>query len=603
MSNENRVAHSCLAKFLALFVLVFVVLIAKRISRLETNEEILKDRLKELDPKLTVSDTSNILENDKINEDVSCECTNEEKQLSQEKQFEHQKRCFPRILKDYSKLFIFNILLICTIGGVGNIITLLSVPYVYYRYPKQFQLQWNSVTLLMLHLSVLDLLYVCLCLPPFILIYSTGYFPYPQWMCWLTAAIRNLIAYADFLTLACIALLRMRGICKNKNTPVRSGSDESTFKTFSYIICIWSVSFLIISPILFELVIFEVDFGGFGYNPMFGMCNTVSCPEGGFSPSGMIYTVGFFGPFFAINISYIIIAILYIDADKESVLQRDQQQVDLVQLTRTLILLSGSYMAFCGPLLPLEWSETWGITKELNVMLYVVGYNWYWWAYANNFIVYMLSSEAFRNIFKIFLHDVWTGLKACFKADSETKAPTNSDLEPDLEPDLKPDNAQAHPRQIAVIQNHFVLNRAYTVDCSEFKRNKFGSRSTRPALRRSHSMFCQPQDVRPAGSLCVSRDDSLAAAAALCASRSAIGNQSNAVELQELSAWVLVQENPPILTQENHQMSSSVQSAAECSQDSRKNFQEDIDNSRDESLKSWILGKLIFRRGSYTLDK
>ena len=111
---------------------------------------------------------------------------------------------------------IFNQFLVLTIGGGGNLLTLISVPYAYYKYRSSFPHLWNSVTLLMLHLSICDILYIIIGVPTYVVVYIYGYFPYNEWMCWGLAAVRNLFAYADFLTQGLIAVTRCFGMLKNR---------------------------------------------------------------------------------------------------------------------------------------------------------------------------------------------------------------------------------------------------------------------------------------------------------------------------------------------------------------------------------------------------
>ena len=62
----------------------------------------------------------------------------------------------------------------------------------------------------MLNLSVGDLLYCVIGLPVFISTYSHGFLPHSESFCWTMSLLRNWIAYADFLTMAAIALTRSR---------------------------------------------------------------------------------------------------------------------------------------------------------------------------------------------------------------------------------------------------------------------------------------------------------------------------------------------------------------------------------------------------------
>ena len=85
------------------------------------------------------------------------------------------------------------------------------VPLSNFRYPStRFKYPWitNPITILILHLSFCDLLYCLFGLPFLTLPPLYGYFPFSKRTCRVTSLLRNLNAYAEFLTIALIALLR-----------------------------------------------------------------------------------------------------------------------------------------------------------------------------------------------------------------------------------------------------------------------------------------------------------------------------------------------------------------------------------------------------------
>ena len=50
-------------------------------------------------------------------------------------------------------------------GGFGNLLSLIALPYVRYRYKQQFSLLSNNIMVLILHLSATDLLYISIGVP------------------------------------------------------------------------------------------------------------------------------------------------------------------------------------------------------------------------------------------------------------------------------------------------------------------------------------------------------------------------------------------------------------------------------------------------------
>ena len=73
---------------------------------------------------------------------------------------------------------------------------------------------WSPTTVLLLHLSLCDLLYCLLGLPMFLI----GTFNI-RWLnsvlfCYIATLVRNMVAVADFFTVAAIALTRSIGILR-----------------------------------------------------------------------------------------------------------------------------------------------------------------------------------------------------------------------------------------------------------------------------------------------------------------------------------------------------------------------------------------------------
>ena len=50
-------------------------------------------------------------------------------------------------------------------GGLGNLLTLLAIPYIRHKYGAQFSLLTRNVMVLILHLSAVDLLYILIGIP------------------------------------------------------------------------------------------------------------------------------------------------------------------------------------------------------------------------------------------------------------------------------------------------------------------------------------------------------------------------------------------------------------------------------------------------------
>ena len=89
-------------------------------------------------------------------------------------------------------------------------------------------------------------------------------------MCSFSALVRNLVSYADFFTMAAIALSSSIGIVFDRNFYRQFARTPITIA-----ICagIWLLAFAIISPIVFNIDLFGHNFGEFGWDTGAGRCD------------------------------------------------------------------------------------------------------------------------------------------------------------------------------------------------------------------------------------------------------------------------------------------------------------------------------------------
>eukprot|EP00090_Calanus_glacialis_P001278 TRINITY_DN10896_c0_g1_i1.p1 TRINITY_DN10896_c0_g1~~TRINITY_DN10896_c0_g1_i1.p1 ORF type:complete len:373 (-),score=30.35 TRINITY_DN10896_c0_g1_i1:134-1252(-) len=299
---------------------------------------------------------------------------------------------------------IINIVIIIIIGGLGNLLTIISIVHARLRYTARFPTLWNSTTILMLHLSLCDFLYCTLGLPVFISVYYNGFLPHSEIFCRHSSMVRNWIAYADFLTMAAIAVTRSLGyILNHYNLEHISKIIFSPKLTSCACIVIWLLAFLILSPITFSLTIGKYYFGTFGYDVKHGKCEVLRCETSeGFYPGAFIFGIAFFVPFLFLLVSHIVI-ITVLELEKRRTgrqILAAQSQVPTGQIQVTLLVLSLAYFLFALPVLLIE--NTKGRT-ELNSLS---AYSWYWWMYAINFILYLITLKDFRTIYCLFFNDV-----------------------------------------------------------------------------------------------------------------------------------------------------------------------------------------------------
>ena len=116
-------------------------------------------------------------------------------------------------------------------------------------------------------------------------------------LCSYSALVRNLIAYADFLTLATIALTTCVGFVLPEFFRRVAGP------LIAIIACvlIWLLSLAIISPMVFGFDLFGRSFGKFGWANLWGRCQ-VFHPEGTESRGNYVYNYGVTIPFIVIFI-------------------------------------------------------------------------------------------------------------------------------------------------------------------------------------------------------------------------------------------------------------------------------------------------------------
>ena len=111
----------------------------------------------------------------------------------------------------------------------------------------------------------------------------------------------------------------------------------------------WAFSFIILIPITFEVNLFGLDWGKFGFNPLHALCNTYSCKTEclGFSSSAFIYTIAFFVPCFLILLAYLVmVPISLYKYIKQSSLLTQLNQGKISKLIRKLFFKLFSPLIF-----------------------------------------------------------------------------------------------------------------------------------------------------------------------------------------------------------------------------------------------------------------
>eukprot|EP00092_Neocalanus_flemingeri_P022810 GFUD01024734.1.p1 GENE.GFUD01024734.1~~GFUD01024734.1.p1 ORF type:complete len:384 (-),score=51.37 GFUD01024734.1:73-1191(-) len=299
---------------------------------------------------------------------------------------------------------VINQFVIFIIGGLGNILTLLAIPYVRLKYGSQFSvLKLNSVVLI-LHLSVADLLYTLVGFPHFVQVYFSRECLQDARLCYFLGMIRNLFAYVDCNTIAMISCCVARhNLCRQCGGASLSHDDHD--KIFGgkrvYLVClaIWVVSFLTILP--------EV----MGYSGVFAWtgspygCDTV-CPSEGCSN---------IGPFISVINNIIFMILFYAVIVIKMCMKRHQvfgSEVTeftsmLKSISLTLSILIAAYLAFLIPVVSSSWG-LWPVkTSFLSYKAKAIIASIYWWMYGINFFIYLFSSSRIRETYRTFIKDMW----------------------------------------------------------------------------------------------------------------------------------------------------------------------------------------------------
>ena len=214
---------------------------------------------------------------------------------------------------------------------------------------------------------------------------------------------RNLFAYSGFLTMAAIATIRSLGCLLHRNN-MEAAARIIFHPTISILACglIWLLAFAILSPITFSLTIGHYYFGTFGYDARHGKCEVINCqPAEGFFPGGFIFSIVFFVPFLLILVSHVFISFtLELERRRKEEILQNQSQVPFGQIQLSLLVLSGAYVAFALPVLVVE-------NFQLEEWVFLCAYSWYWWMYASNFIIYIITLADFRKMYRQFFNDLF----------------------------------------------------------------------------------------------------------------------------------------------------------------------------------------------------
>eukprot|EP00092_Neocalanus_flemingeri_P064497 GFUD01078283.1.p1 GENE.GFUD01078283.1~~GFUD01078283.1.p1 ORF type:complete len:322 (-),score=45.08 GFUD01078283.1:442-1407(-) len=268
-----------------------------------------------------------------------------------------QSLCLPPLLR-FPLIAFLSLLLV--VGVVGNVLTLLALPYVRRKYGAQFSVLQSSTAILLLHLSFCDLMYISVGFTHFIhvLIVDGDPFlplgtPHGERLCYAVAVVRNWAAEADFATMGAIALC----VCRHKmcsecrlagNPSYHSKHKDPVFGNrgvYFVILFIWIWSFAAISCDVFGVT------GVYKWtNTMYG-CDVTYTDHTSY---GMI--VNILGNLLVILVTYsIIIRRLTVDEREARTTMTNPIHNQFTKHIKMLIFLSIAYTVCILPASFLSW--------------------------------------------------------------------------------------------------------------------------------------------------------------------------------------------------------------------------------------------------------
>ena len=216
--------------------------------------------------------------------------------------------------------------------------------------------------------------------------YYYGYFPLSHDVCKYAAFFINAIAFADFHTLATVALYLAAGQRMNLKR-------FHALITLS-IIWVWSLG---ISCLPFNGLI-----GQYGYDAAMGKCHIINCDhDKSIFPAGaVILSFGVGIPCIVLMVSYAVLIYRLVMSRVEAV----KEKREIVFITLLLIMC---YLLFILPIYIVEWITEFQAGPIASVLICT----WYWLIYIINVFVYILYSPSCRDAIRCFMLDILFILK------------------------------------------------------------------------------------------------------------------------------------------------------------------------------------------------
>ena len=346
-------------------------------------------------------------------------------------------------------LYMVALSVMLVVNVLGNSLTLVALPTVRFYYKQEFSLLQRPVFLLLLHLSLLDLLYGLVGFPHFIHgLYLEGDNPFNYdggfTLCWWLAFFRNWFSQMDFANMGAIAFLaRRQKLCKqceDENDYSKHEEHDWLFRRMGImliILVLWLTSLLSILPDCLGIT-------GAGYkwtNKTYG-CDVVYCADSresyGMIANILLNTLIIFVSYYSIVKKLVQESLAEsLDPTLRPAIYRKIKMLMRLVVGYTICVIPASFL--CWGIFPLDWFEE--LDNVVYEQLFEATWNClYWSMYCINFLLYYLPNSGIRRAYETFFEDVKKWFIRSFKLGIKSQYPELPPLSPVAEWDLGWDN-------------------------------------------------------------------------------------------------------------------------------------------------------------------
>ena len=219
-------------------------------------------------------------------------------------------------------------------------------------------------------------------------------------MCQITAAFRFINAFADWMSVAMIAVSRCVNLTKPElGQKLFSGSCGKMF-----IALIWIYACLLVVPIFIS----SLELGSFGYNCRMGKCDLIPNHQGNITYQIYVFGLGFCIPSIMTILSYIVIC-WYVGSKNKYLKKAGHANIKKIISKReirtnwTLFMIWFCYFLCVMPMTLINMIDDSYNYPNAHLALFCL----YWLQYSSlNFVVYAARSEQYRKACCYFLRKV-----------------------------------------------------------------------------------------------------------------------------------------------------------------------------------------------------